>query len=81
MGPLTHGPTNFGVSCMKSVNIGLQLNGFVSYATGVKISTDDDGRRLGYIFKRGGWGPWGNPLVCGFLGWYCPAPSIFALSV
>ena len=57
VGPLTHGPTNSGVSYMKSVNTSLQLSGFVSHGTGVKISTDDDRRRLGYVFKRGGWGP------------------------
>ena len=81
MGPLTHGSTNSGVSYVKSVNISLQLSGFVSYGSGVKVSTGDDRHRLGYVFKRGRDGPWSNPSICGFLDWYCPGPSTFALSV
>ena len=54
VGPLTHGSTNSGVSYVKSVNISLQLSGFVSYGSGVKTSTGDDRHRLGYVFKRGG---------------------------
>ena len=42
VGPLTHGPTNSGVSYVESVNISLQLSGFVSYGPGAKISTGDD---------------------------------------
>ena len=61
------GNTNSGVSYMKSVNTGLQLSGFVSHGTGVKISTDDDRHRLGYVFKRGGGWPVEQPFNLWFL--------------